>query len=472
MTPVTCFAGKYVALFGLGGSGLSTARALIAGGARVDLWDDNRNARTRAKDAGFLLTDLSAPVSDRLWDEFDSLVLAPGVPLTHPKPHWTVERARQAGVEVIGDIELFCRERSAIAPQAPFVAITGTNGKSTATALTAHVLHEAGADVQLGGNIGIPILDLEPPANDRIHVIEISSFQIDLAPSLNPSVGILLNVSPDHIDRHGTLENYAKVKEQLVAKSDVALISVDDTICWGVGERRRSSNMQPAGALTVPVSVKRTLRRGVFREGSQVVSTVSDDKPRVLCDLAGVNSLRGLHNAQNAAFASACADLWQTEDGVISEAVRSFPGLPHRLEEVGRVGRVLFINDSKATNAAAASQALRSFDEIYWIAGGQAKEGGVSPLLELLGNVKKVYLIGESADEFAITLTGHAEFERCGTLDVATAAAYRDALSSSGPESAILLSPACASFDQFTDYEARGDTFRRIVSELPGNDSQ
>src|SRR5665213_1599799 len=234
MIPVTSFAGKTVAVFGLGGSGLASCHALKAGGAEVIAGDDGADRLAEAARAGFITADLRT-VS---WANFAALVLTPGAPLTHPSPHWTVLAARQAGVEVIGDIELFCRERARIAPDAPFVAITGTNGKSTTTALIAHILRSVGRDVQMGGNIGTPILALEPPAADRVHVVECSSFQIDLAPSLDPTVGILLNVTPDHLDRHGTMADYAAIKERLVAKADTAVIAVDDEYTCAVAVRR------------------------------------------------------------------------------------------------------------------------------------------------------------------------------------------------------------------------------------------
>ena len=224
MTPVTHAAGRSVALFGLGGSGIVTAQALAAGGAHVVCWDDTASSRDKALAAGLAVQDLAT--AD--WSRFDALVLAPGVPLTHPRPHWSVPMAKEAGVEVIGDIELFCRERAALAPASPFIAITGTNGKSTTTALVAHLLAEAGRDVQMGGNIGTAILALEPPAAARVHVVECSSFQIDLAPSLAPTAGILLNVTPDHLDRHGTMENYAGIKERLVAAAGTPVVGVDD----------------------------------------------------------------------------------------------------------------------------------------------------------------------------------------------------------------------------------------------------
>lgn len=462
MTPVTCFSGKRVALFGLGGSGIATARALSAGGADVIAWDDNAPARANAGNAGVQVLDLDK----QDWSKFDSFVLSPGVPLTHPKPHWTVEKARASQVEVIGDIELFCRERKAIAPDAPFIAITGTNGKSTTTALIAHILREAGMDVQLGGNIGTPILALEPPSRERVHVIEASSFQIDLAPSINPTVGVLINLTPDHIDRHGTMENYAAVKARLIQNADIALVSVDDEYCWRIGQQRERATGASALKYTVPVSTKRRLARGVFAQGHEIISTLQDGAGVKIAALDGVSTLRGAHNAQNAAFAAGAVSLWKFAPEVIAKAVRSYPGLPHRMEEVGRIGRMLFINDSKATNADAAEKALLSFRDIYWIAGGQMKEGGIAPLMGLMDRVRKVYLIGAASASFARTLGDRVEFRECGTLDAAVTAAAADAHGSGASEPVVLLSPACASYDQFANYEARGAAFRTLVQQL------
>jgi UDP-N-acetylmuramoylalanine--D-glutamate ligase len=460
MIPVSTFAGRSVALFGLGGSGLSTARALMAGGARVVAWDDSGTARAKAQALGVEAADL-----DGLdWTQFDSLVLSPGVPLTHPAPHWTVVRARAVGIEIIGDIELFCREREHRAAGSPFVAITGTNGKSTTTALIAHILREAGRDVQLGGNIGTPILDLEPPSDERIHVIECSSFQIDLAPSLAPMIGVLINLTPDHIDRHGSMERYAAVKERLVAKAEIALIGVDDDWCHAIGQRVAAA--ASPGQHVMPVSAVRPLDWGYYVEGKRIMAKgfdpgVSDPEP--LGDLNGACALRGAHNAQNAAFA--CAAAWHCglEDDEIAKGLLSFPGLPHRMEEVARVGRALLVNDSKATNADAAAKALESFDAIFWILGGKAKEGGIETLRPLFSRIKKAYLIGEASDDFAKTLDGAAPYEKCGTLDVAVVRATIDAADSSEIEPVVLLSPACASYDQFANFEERGDAFRRLA---------
>src|SRR6478752_7220077 len=441
MIPVTSFAGKTVAVFGLGGSGLASCHALKAGGAEVIAGDDSAENVAKAAQAGFITADLR----NVSWANFAALVLAPGVPLTHPAPHWSVLKAREAGVEVIGDIELFCRERRAHAPNAPFIAITGTNGKSTTTALIAHLMREAGYDTQMGGNIGTAILSLDPPRNGRVHVVEVSSYQIDLAPSLDPSVGILINLSEDHIDRHGTMANHAKVKERLVAgvqPNGTAVIGVDDDLCQAIADR-----VEQAGRRVVRISVKRPLADGIYAEGERLVEASSAAKIEI-ARLGGIGSLRGTHNAQNAACASAAALALGLSPDQIQKGLRSFPGLAHRMEQVGKRGRVLFINDSKGTNADAAARALSSFDDIYWIAGGKAKAGGITSLAEFFPRIAKAYLIGEAAQDFSQTLGAKVKHEISVTLDVAVAQAARDAEASGSAAPVVLLSPACASFDQ------------------------
>ena len=461
MTPVTSFAGKTVAVFGLGGSGLASCHALKAGGAEVIACDDSADKMAEAVRAGFITADLRT-VS---WANFAALVLTPGVPLTHPKPHWTVLAARQAGVEVIGDVELFCRERKRHAPDAPFIAITGTNGKSTTTALIAHLVREAGFDTQMGGNIGTAILSLEPPRTGRVHVIEMSSYQIDLTPSLDPTVGILLNVTPDHIDRHGTIQNYAAVKERLVAgvqPDGTAIVGVDDTWCSKIADR-----LSQAGKRVVRISVEHPLADGLTVDGSRIVENAGGARS-VVADLADIGSLRGLHNVQNAAAASAAVRALGVNLDVLQKGLRSFPGLAHRMEQVGHLGTTLFVNDSKGTNADAAAKALSSFSDIFWIAGGKAKEGGIAPLAEFFPRVKKAYLIGEAANDFSRTLEGKVPFDISVTLDVAVANAARDAAEAGLPAPVVLLSPACASFDQFRNFEIRGDRFRELVLALDG----
>jgi UDP-N-acetylmuramoylalanine--D-glutamate ligase len=465
MTPVTTFAGRTVAVFGLGRSGLAACRALLAGGATVVAADDTARSREAAAAAGFRVEDLR----DADWSRFAALVLAPGVPLTHPQPHWTVAKARAAGVEVIGDVELFCRQRAASCPDAPFVAITGTNGKSTTTALTAHILHSAGRDVQMGGNIGTAILELEPPAAARIHVIEMSSFQIELTPSLAPSIGVLLNVTPDHLDRHGTMEHYAALKARLVEGARRVVIGEDDDWCRDIAGR-----LQLAGRSTVDhVSARERVADGWYGDGTQLVARAPWTGPLgTFADLAGIGSLRGRHNSQNALAASACALMLGVSPGEVAAALATFPGLPHRLEEIGRVGRVLFINDSKATNADSTATALAAFArDVFWILGGKPKQGGITSLEPFLPRIARAYLIGEATEEFAATLEGKVEFERCGTLDVALAVASHAAevsAAAGAPEPVVLLSPACASYDQYPNFEVRGDRFRTLATALPG----
>jgi UDP-N-acetylmuramoylalanine--D-glutamate ligase len=453
MTPVETLRGESVALFGLGGSGLSTARALVAGGAEVSAWDDSPGPRGRAAAAGVALVDLA----EADWRGFRLFVLAPGVPLTHPKPHWTVDLADAAGVPIVGDVELFVRERGARAPDGPFVAITGTNGKSTTTALIAHVLKEAKREVAMGGNIGVPVLDLPPPAVGRIHVVECSSYQIDLAPSLAPSVGLLINITPDHLDRHGDFARYAAIKERLVANAEIALVGVDDEPCREIYARLKA---RAGGPRVIAISGGESPLADIWVSEHRVMAR---GEAAPVADLARARALRGAHNGQNAAFAYAAARALGVERNVISRAFETFPGLAHRMEEVGRLGRVVFINDSKATNADAAEKALLTFHDIHWILGGRPKAGGIEPLRPLFPRVAKAYLIGEASDEFARTLNGAVPFERCGTLSAATEAAAEDAARSPANEPAVLLSPACASFDQFANFEARGEAFRACV---------
>jgi UDP-N-acetylmuramoylalanine--D-glutamate ligase len=459
--PVTAFAGKKVAVFGLGGSGLVSASALLAGGADVIACDDDAQSVAKANAAGIPTADLR----DIDWSRIAALVLAPGVPLTHPEPHWIVDLARKANVAVIGDIELFCRERAKLAPDAPFVAITGTNGKSTTTALIAHLAASAGMDAQLGGNIGTAILSLQPPLAGRVHVIECSSYQIDLAPSLDPSVGILINLSEDHLDRHGTMEHYAEVKQRLVAgvpSNGTAIVGVDDDWCRAVADW-----LEQAGKRVVRISVRQELSDGIYVANGRIMrATASGVTP--IAELGGIGSLRGQHNAQNAACAAAAALALGLEPAAIQAGLRSFPGLAHRMEELGRRGAVLYVNDSKATNADSAAQALACFSDIFWIAGGKPKTGGLEPLRGFFPRIRKAYLIGEAAEEFAATLAPGVPHEINGTLDKALAAASRDAEASTVPEPVVLLSPACASFDQYRNFEVRGDAFRELVQALPG----
>jgi UDP-N-acetylmuramoylalanine--D-glutamate ligase len=460
MIPVTIFAGRDVAVLGLGLSGLASARALKAGGANPILWDDKEGAREEAAGQGFTVSDLHA--AD--WSRFAALVLAPGIPLTHPKPHWSVARARDAGVEVIGDIELFFRERACGRAPGKVVAITGTNGKSTTTALTAHLLSTAGKRVALGGNIGKAVLDLDPFAPDLTYVLELSSFQIELAPSLAPDATALLNITPDHLDRHGTLANYARIKSLIFAglgPKATAVIGVDDE-----PSRAVAGNLKGPHAVK-RIAVGRDIDTGVFVTDG-VLHEMEAGREKARIDLAGIGSLRGAHNWQNAAFAYALARSQGLSPAAIADGLKTFAGLAHRMEQVARRGRVLFVNDSKATNADAAGKALASFTDIYWIIGGRPKEGGLAGLEPFYPRIARAYLIGEAADAFAGQLGGQVDHVHCGTLARAVEAAAADASRSQANEPVVLLSPACASYDQFDNFAKRGDAFRGLVMGLAG----
>ena len=449
MIPITIFEGKKVAVFGLGGSGLATLEALAAGGAQLFAYDDKEASREKAAEIeGVEICDLQS--AD--WSQFAALVLSPGVPLTHPEPHWSVKLAKEAGVEVIGDIELFCRERRASGIDAPFIAITGTNGKSTTTALITHLLTEAGLDVQMGGNIGTPVLALEPLAAERIYVIEVSSYQIDLAPGINPSIGVLMNISADHLDRHGDLMNYARIKSRLVASSDQAVVALDDRLSANI-----ASNLRLKGVPVTTISGFGNERAMVAAPDGILQSMQGD----FLFNLDQARALRGTHNAQNAAAAIAVARQFDLSPSVLVAGLKSFGGLEHRMEEVGHQDGILFINDSKATNADATSRALASFPKLHWILGGLPKAGGISSLVDYFGRIEHAYLIGEASEEFAATLAAsRVPFSFCGHMDLALERAI-NACKNAGPrpdkeDHVILLSPACASFDQFPNFMKRG----------------
>jgi UDP-N-acetylmuramoylalanine--D-glutamate ligase len=458
MIAVTTLKDKQVALFGLGGSGLATAQALVAGGARVTAWDDNPESVAKAVSEGIGTGDLRQ--AD--WSAFSAFILSPGVPLTHPKPHWTVDLAHAAGVEVIGDVELFVRERRAHAPDCAFIAITGTNGKSTTTALIAHILKTSGCDTQLGGNIGTAVLTLDPPKNGRFYVVECSSYQIDLAPTIDPSAGVLLNLTPDHLDRHGTMQHYADIKERLVAGSRVAVIGVDDSFSSLIADR-----VERSGTKVVRISRRQVLADGLYAEGSRIVRARAG-ATSLFADLDGIQTLRGGHNAQNATAAIAACLAVGVSQADIVKGLSSFPGLKHRMQPVGRKGQVVFVNDSKATNADAAAPALSSYERIYWIAGGVPKEGGITTLAPFFPKIAKAFLIGAAAPAFAATLGEAVPFEMSGTLAQAVAHAAADAARDTTGPSAVMLSPACASFDQYKNFEVRGDAFVSHVAAIQG----
>lgn len=458
MIVVPHFKGKAVAVFGLARSGISAARSLIAGGAEVVGWDDKADAREAAQRAGITVSDLAGVD----WRGIAALILSPGVPLTHPKPHPFVVSAQEARTEVIGDVELFfraVRPADAEGTHPKIVCITGTNGKSTTTALIGHLLSKLGYDAEVGGNIGKPILELAPPSPRRAYVIEMSSYQIDLTPSVRPDVAVLINITPDHLDRHGTMEHYAAVKANIFrhqGRGDHAIVGVDDSysseICTKLSAR--------GGVAVTPVSIGKVLGRGIFvLEGKLYDSTGTTS--REVRDLRSLQRMPGEHNWQNAAIAYAAVRPLVVDPSEVASAITSFPGLAHRIELVGQVGPVRFVNDSKATNADAAARALACYDNIYWIAGGKAKAGGIESLASYFPRIKRAYLIGDAMDAFAATLEAQVSFVRSGTLEAAMRSAAKDAAADGG-EPVVLLSPACASFDQFRDFEHRGFEFKRV----------
>ena len=459
MFPARTFKGKRLAVFGLARSGTACVEALRLGGAQVHAWDDSSPAVEKSRAQGLPISNLHGLDFAGL----DALVLSPGVPLTHPEPHWTVLKARHAGIEIIGDTEVFARE--AAAAGARIIAITGTNGKSTTTALIGHVLRAAGLDADVGGNIGKAVFLLGQPAKDRIYVLELSSFQIDLMPGLKPDVGILTNLSPDHLDRHGNMENYAAVKARMFArqaKGDTALCGIDDGWSAAIADKARKT-----GADVRKVSVIEGLGDGISAFDG-ILRDRRAGRTRAEIDLRSMTALKGKHNWQNACMAYGAAHALGVANDTIAAAMLSFPGLAHRMQQVAWAGDIAFINDSKATNADAAEKALSSFKTIYWIAGGIAKAGGIEPLRPLFSNVARSYLIGQSTEEFALTLGSAMPVENCGTLEKAVAAALRDAKADGRDGAVVLLSPACASFDQYPNFEVRGDAFVKAVAALPG----
>ena len=461
MVPVRGFEGKTVAVFGLARTGLAAARALMAGGAEVAVWDERAQGLASAQAEGLEIVDLSVAE----WSRFDALMLSPGVPLTHPEPHWTVRMARQAGVEILGDIELFARTVNlAPAHKRPrIVAITGTNGKSTTTALVGHLCAQAGRDTRVGGNIGVGVLDLPDMHGGAVYVLELSSYQLDLTSSLKPDVAILLNISPDHLDRHGGMEGYVAAKRRILMnqdQGDIAVIGVDDP--WG--QRLCTEVTASNRRTTVPVSASKAIGRGVYALQGMLYDATGDRAVQV-ADLNRARSLPGRHNWQNAAAAFAAVRGLGAPASEIAEGLLSFPGLAHRMETVAHFRGVRFVNDSKATNSDAARQALSSYPKVYWIAGGRAKDGGIDSLADLFPRIKRAYLIGEAAGEFASALEGRAPHVDCRDLRSAVAQAFADA-QASGEGGIVLLSPSCASFDQFSGFEARGERFRALVAGL------
>ena len=453
-------ANERYAVLGLGASGLATARALVTSGARVTAWDDSGATRDAALGAGIPV----APLADADMSTFKALVLSPGIPSSFPKPHPVAAKAKAANTPIICDVELLLRAQTS----ARFLGVTGTNGKSTVTALLGHILSQAGLATEIGGNLGPAALGLKALGADGNYVIEMSSYQLELLHSRALTVGVLLNITPDHLDRHGGMEGYVRAKSLIFAQRPivtppvqrVAVIGTDDSHCR---QLRRDLEQQQPDVTVVPVSVERRVPGGVyFRHGVLVDDTES--RAEEIIDLREMATLPGRHNWQNAAAAFAAARAVGVHPALIARSLASFPGLAHRQQRVARIGGVSFVNDSKATNADAAAKALACYHDIYWIVGGKAKEGGLAGLEPLMSRVRHAFLIGTATDSFAAWLEGKVPFDRCGTMEVAVAAAAARAMAEEGRAGAtVLLSPACASFDQFADFEARGAAFTACV---------
>jgi len=457
------FKNKNIAVFGLGRTGITAALSLKAGGATVFAWDDNAETVERAKDQGVPIKDISKVN----WEDMDELVLSPGVPDKLPEAHWTAQAAQKAGVPIICDIEIFAREVMARAEEhrPKIIAITGTNGKSTTTALIGHILQACGKDAQIGGNIGRGVLDLDSMHAGTYYVLELSSYQLERTNSLRANAAVFLNLTPDHLDRHGNMDNYEAAKRRIFLNQ-----THDDTVVIGVDNpegRRICSELKVAnGRRIVPISGRKSLGHGVCSLKGKLYCA-QNDKVVEVANLNKAAALEGMHNWQNAAAAYAAVSSLGIDAESIGEALLSFPGLAHRMETVGQIANVRFVNDSKATNANAAQQALRSYKDIFWIAGGQAKSDGIEPLEALFPNISKAYLIGEAAPVFHRTLKkSDIDHKVSGTMEMAVLCALRDALNSNSENPIVLLSPACASFDQFRNFEVRGDAFRDQVNAL------
>ncbi len=466
MIPVRGYEGARVAVLGLGRSGLAAARALQAGGAEVLAWDDSAEGRARAEDEGFAPVDLTKPGA---FEGVAALITSPGIPHLYPAPHPVIAAALEAGVPVDNDIGLFFRSYATrdwdrMDPTPQVIAVTGSNGKSTTAALIHHVLEEAGRPTQLAGNIGRGVLDLDPGVEGEVVVLELSSYQTELARALTPDIAVFTNLTPDHLDRHGGLGGYFAAKRRLFAEGgpDRCVIGVDEPegrflagqMALGAADDRviRVSSGRKLGGPGWSVFAKKGFL-GEWRKGRQVASV----------DLRGIRGLPGAHNHQNACAAYAAVRCLGVSPKVIEAAFASFAGLPHRSQVVAERDGVVFVNDSKATNAESAAMALQAFDRVRWIAGGLGKDGGIEALLPHLGTVAKAYLIGHSAREFALQL-GPVPHEVCETMERAVTRAAEEAEAGD----TVLLAPAAASFDQYPDFEKRGEDFMAQVKAALG----
>lgn len=448
------FKDQKIAVLGLGRSGRSVAQSLLKVGAHVFAWDDEEKARDVAQDQGISIANLNSLE----WENIDHLILSPGIPHNYPAPHPFVAQAQIAGLRPLSDLEVLCKSQ----PQARYIGITGTNGKSTTTSLIGHILKESGASVEVGGNLGIPVMDLQPLKEDGIYVLEVSSYQLEISPSLHFNVGVLLNITPDHLDRHGGMEGYIAAKKLIyrnATSEDTLVISVDDPHCLTIYEALKASSK----VKLLPISNCKILSEGIYvKEG------VLYERAKPILELTHLERLKGQHNWQNVAAAYAALRSMGLDTKVINQGVSSFPGLVHRQQVVDRYKNVTFVNDSKATNADAAAKALTCYKDscIYWLLGGRPKEGGVTSLKSYFSSIEHAFLYGEAAASFYLSLEGKTPYTVCETLKEATEKAAELAFNNQKPNSVVLLSPACTSYDQFRDFEDRGETFCKYVEKI------
>lgn len=454
---------RTVGVFGLGTAGKAAVEALLHSGATVFAWDDSETGRKAVQgDVRFRSGALKMEHPSKwVWDKMACVVMSPGVPLTHPKPHPVVDMAKQARVAIVGEVDLLYEA----CPEATFVGITGTNGKSTTTALLGHVLLHCGMTTQVGGNLGVPALALNELGEGGVYVLEMSSYQLDLVKSVVFNVSVLLNLTPDHLDRHGDMAGYIAAKRHIFERQNdhsASFVGLDDGFCRDLYidlVREHRPNLMP-----VTVTQPAQSGRGVWVNAQGVLQDTIGEK-RITADLNRIQRLKGRHNWQNIAAVYGVARYLGLGAEAIMQAVQSFHGLPHRLELLETIGAATFVNDSKATNADATQRALEPFDRIYWILGGRPKAGGIVPLAPYYSKICHAFLIGEAQDDFAATLEGKVPYTKCSDLKTATESAARVALADAAP-SVVLLSPACASFDQWSGFEARGDAFRSYVREI------
>ena len=464
MIPVEDVEGQTIAVLGLGRSGKATAAALAAGGAQVVAWDDGVDTRQAAQDAGLRILDLTR---DDSWHGVTALIVSPGIPHLYPAPHPVIEKAYRLGIPVDNDIGLFFRSYATAdwdsfdrAPRV--IAVTGSNGKSTTTALIYHILQECGRPTQMGGNIGTGVLSLEPATDGEVVVLELSSYQTDLARALTPDVAVFTNLSPDHLDRHSGHGGYFAAKRRLFAEGgpDRAVIGVDEPEGLYLAGQLA---VGPTDDRVIRISSGQKLERGAWtvfaRKG--FLSEYRKGRQAASIDLRQIQGLPGAHNHQNACAAYAACRAVGLAPRQIEAALHSFTGLPHRSQTVAEINGVRYVNDSKATNVDAAAKALQAFSQIRWIAGGLGKEGGISALAPHLGNVAKAYLIGHSARDFALEI-GKTPHEICETMAQAVARASAEAEAGD----TVLLAPAAASFDQYPNFEKRGEDFVQLVLAL------